>query len=85
MKHVHAEAYALALTCALDHLFYQAFQEVLDAASLSLSDLLADTKSLRTLVLYHVHNTESRFLYSLDLDGERLSMYNDHGLLIKMG
>jgi hypothetical protein len=63
----------------------QAFQEVLTASSLSLDDLLSDTASLRALVLYHVLNTESRFLHSLKHDGERLGMYNNHGVLVKKG
>jgi len=50
-----------------------------------LDDLLSDTASLRALVLYHVLNTESRFLYSLKHDGERLGMYNNPGVLVKKG
>ena len=42
-------------------------------------------QSLRAMVLYHVLETESRFLYSLYLDGERLNMYSNHGLLVKKG
>jgi hypothetical protein len=37
------------------------------------------------MVLYHVLETESRFLYSMYLDGESLNMYSNHGLLVKKG
>ena len=42
-------------------------------------------QSLRSLILYHVLETESRYLYSLYFDGERLNMYSGHGVLVKKG
>ncbi|GAX80428.1 hypothetical protein CEUSTIGMA_g7867.t1 [Chlamydomonas eustigma] len=63
----------------------KAFRELLFAANVEMEDLLAEPKSLKAVVLYHVHENMARYLYSIDKREEKLVMYSGHSIMIRKG
>jgi len=63
----------------------KAFQELLLSVSLDMEDLLEDVKSLKAILLYHVYESEARYVFSIDKREETLVMYSGQSIKIRKG
>lgn len=59
----------------------EAFKEILDAGNLTEDELMADALSLRSIVLYHVSDSQAYYREYL-VPGEKITMYNGHEVVL---